>query len=64
MELICGAVRAFCFPELCLNCWWPPGNHVGHENLQAGGGMICAKTQLFPWCKHSGLMLLSLFQSL
>lgn len=31
-RLICGTVTAFCFSELCLNCWWPPGNQEGgHE---------------------------------
>lgn len=38
-RLICGTVTAFCFPELCLNCWWPPGNQRGggHENPRAVG---------------------------
>ena len=51
-RLICGAVRAFWFPELCVNCWWPPGNHVGHETLGAAGEMTCGKAQLFPWREH------------
>lgn len=40
--------QSFCFPELCLHCWWPPGNHGGHENPGTGGRGDPWKSPAFP----------------
>lgn len=42
-RLICGAVSAFCFPELCLNCWWPLGIPGGMRTQGQGRGVMYGK---------------------
>lgn len=62
-RLICGLSEPSAFQNCVLIAGGPLGIMRGLRTWGQQGGMVCGKDPLFPWPKHSGLMLLSPLQS-